>query len=78
MFRHENHGSGSEHMDHRKNCEQNTSRKCRQDQDDAEHSPVVLDSKSLYRRMCLGNWSRVNYHLQPSLCLLLLSSEQLQ
>ena len=76
MFGHENYGSGSDHMDHRKNCEQNIGRRCRKDQNDAKHNLVVLDSKSLYRGMCLGNWSRVNYHLQPSLCLLLLSLEQ--
>ena len=73
---HKDHGSWSEHKDHGKNCEQNIGRRCRKDQNYAEHIPVVLDSKNLYRRMSLRNWSRVNYHLQLSLCLLLLSSEQ--
>ena len=82
MSSHENHGRrmdhgcGSEHMDHGKDREQNIGRRYRKDQNDAEHSLVVLDSKNLYRRMCLRNWSRVNYHLQLSLYLLLLSSEQ--
>ena len=82
MSSHENHGRHmdhrrwSDHKDHGKNCEQNIGRRCRKAQDDAEHSLVVLDSKNLYRRMSLRNWSRVNYHLQLSLCLLLLSSEQ--
>ena len=82
MSSHENHGrhmdhrSWSDHKDHGKNCEQNIGRRCKKDQNYAEHIPVVLDSKNLYRRMSLRNWSRVNYHLQLSLCLLLLSSEQ--